>query len=66
LVADVIFWALVGLLVWARYFDVTRLNGLTAEGKPASLHHWRRYATFLVASAALLWALAHGTAHVLL
>ena len=56
---DVLFWAFVGALVVARYVDVTRLDGLTADGQPASLRHWRRYSGALVAIAAGVWALAH-------
>lgn len=59
---DAVFWGVVSVLVGARYIDVTRLGGLTAEGDPASLRHWRRYSAYLVAASAGLWALAHAAA----
>ena len=61
-VLDGVFWAMVGTLVVVRYFDVTRLHGLTADGKPASLRHWYRYAFGLLAASGGGWTLAHAAA----
>ena len=58
-VLDIIFAGLVGVLLLVRFVDITRLNGLTAEGEPASLAHWRRYAAMLLVASTLLWLLAH-------
>lgn len=63
---DVAFWGAAGVLVWVRYIDVTRLDGLTAEGEPASLRHWRRYTGYLLGASAALWALAHGVAQLVI
>lgn len=56
---DIIFWLLVGALLVIRYIDIKWLRGLTAEGKPASMHHWYRYTGYLLAASVALWALAH-------
>ena len=56
---DVVFWAVAVGMVGARYIDVTRFGGLTAEGEPASLRHWRRYAGYLLAASAGVYVLAH-------
>jgi hypothetical protein len=57
---DAAYWSLVPLVVAARYLDITRFEGATVYGEPATLQHWKRYALgFLVVSAAL-WLGAHG------
>jgi hypothetical protein len=60
--ADAVFWVIVLALMGARYFDITRFKGQTAAGQPASMAHWRRYATLLVVLSFCLWGLAHGMA----
>jgi len=45
---DGAFWATAALLVSVRYVDITRMNGQTASGEPATLAHWRRYVAMLV------------------
>lgn len=50
-----IYWALVGALVGVRYLDVTRLGGLTSDGKPATISDFRRYGVKLLAFAGALW-----------
>jgi len=62
---DISFWAIVAALIIVRYIDITRLNGLTSDGEPASLRHWRRYALLLVLIAGGAWALAHWVARFL-
>jgi hypothetical protein len=57
---DIAFWAIVVALIILRYIDITRMNGLTSEGEPASLQHWRRYALLLLLIAGGVWVLAHG------
>ena len=59
---DVLFWAVVVVMVGVRYIDVTRFGGLTAEGEPATLRHWRRYTGYLLAASAGLYTLAHAVA----
>lgn len=53
--ADVAFWTSVLSIVLARFYDVTRLNGRTAEGSPATLADWRRHAGWLLLVAAIVW-----------
>ena len=57
---DIAFWAIVVALILLRYIDITRLNGLTANGEPASLQDWRRYVLLLLLIAGGVWVLAHG------
>jgi len=60
--ADLVFWAIIVLLMAVRYLDIRRFGGLTAWGQPASLGHWRRYAALLLIFALLLWFSARGVA----
>jgi hypothetical protein len=57
--SDIIFWSAVAAMIIVRFLDIKFLDGLTADGKPASLRHWRRYAIILALSSALVWAAAH-------
>jgi hypothetical protein len=41
---DVVCLLVVGSLVGVRFLDVRFLNGRTADGDPATMDHWRRYA----------------------
>ena len=60
---DTAFGATVALLIAVRYVDITRLNGQTASGEPATLAHWRRYTFGLVLFGAAAWAAAHAIAY---
>lgn len=53
--ADVAFCASVLSIVLARFYDVTMLNGRTAEGEPATIADWRRHAGWLLAIATIFW-----------
>jgi len=57
--ADALFWLCVGLLLAARYVDVKHFKGRTAEGRPATLADWRRYALLLGGISLGLWLVAH-------
>lgn len=61
-VADAFYWGTVGCLLAARYVDVRHLKGLTADGAPASMAHWRRYAVFVLIAATGLWLAVHAVA----
>lgn len=56
--ADIIFWLVALALILARYFDIRYLKGETADNKPATLKHWRRYSVILLIAAGLLYLLA--------
>src|SRR5512140_2058006 len=56
--ADAIFWLITVGLILARYVDIRYLKGETADNKPATLKHWRRYAVILLIAAGLLYLLA--------
>jgi len=61
--ADVAFWLIVLFLAGIRYFDITRMGGLTVTmNKPATMAHWRRYVLFLVLIGLVLWGIAHAVA----
>jgi len=56
---DVLYWFTVGCLLAARYVDIRSLGGRTADGAPATMGHWRRYAVVLVVVSAVLWIVVH-------
>lgn len=58
-VFDILFWINVGLLVLIRFYDITRLKGLTAECKPATLRDWGRYSALLLLISTAIWIFAH-------
>jgi hypothetical protein len=62
---DIIFWALVSVLVLVRYYDITRLEGLTAESEPATLQHWKHYTLILLLISSALWVIAHSIRYIL-
>ena len=61
--ADAFYWAIVGSLLAARYVDIRHLFGTTADGDPATMAHWCRYATILGAVSTGLWLGAHVMAY---
>lgn len=60
--ADLTFWLAVLFTLAMRYIDITRMQGLTATGEPATLSHWRRHILFLAIGAGVLWAIVHALA----
>ena len=63
--ADVAFWVIAAGLISARYVDIKRLKGLTADGhEAATMRHWRRYVFLVVTICSVLWVLAHVAAYV--
>jgi len=56
---DFIYWIVVVMLITARYIDVKKMNGLTAEGEPATIVHWRRYTFLLILVSMSLWIISH-------
>jgi len=60
---DLAFWGTVVLLIAIRYWDIRKLNGLTAGYEPATMAHWGRYAVGLTVVSFVLWALARGAAY---
>ena len=57
---DLAYWIAVLLLVLIRYCDIKYLGGLTAQGQPASIAHWRKYVILLLLIATGVWLVAHG------
>jgi hypothetical protein len=58
-VLDIAYVTVVVALILARYIDITRLNRLTEDGKPATLGHWRRFVFTLLLISGAVWCLAH-------
>lgn len=56
---DLGYWVVVAALLAARRIDITRYHGATADGDPATLSHWRRYALGLVPLSGAAWGAAH-------
>lgn len=58
-IADILFAVIVLVLIGARYVDIVRYRGSTADGnEPATMAHWKRYALTVAAVAAALWVVA--------
>lgn len=47
------------LVLAARYLDISRFDGTTDTGEPATIEHFRRYAMKLFLVAAAVWSLVH-------
>ena len=58
-IMDGVYFAVAAGLIVVRYLDVTRFDGRTADGDPATVADWRRYALTLTAVAGAGWGLAH-------
>jgi hypothetical protein len=58
--ADVLYGLAMISLLAARYWDIRAYGGQTADGEPATMAHFTRYAIGLVALGAVLWLAAHG------
>jgi hypothetical protein len=56
---DLAYWLVIAGMILVRYIDITKLRGLTKDGEPATLGHWRRYALFLPLIVGGVWVLAH-------
>jgi hypothetical protein len=59
---DAAYWATVLGLIGARYLDIVRFGGSTAEGNPATMLHFRRFTGYLLGLASVAWLAAHGWA----
>jgi len=56
---DAAFVAVALALIAVRFMDIRLFEGKDADGKPATMVDWRRYAVRVIAAAAGLWLLAH-------
>jgi hypothetical protein len=56
---DVLYWIVAVGMVVARYVDIARLGGQTADCEPADMRDWRRYVIAVFVATAALWVLAH-------
>jgi len=55
---DGLYFAAAAAMIGVRYLDITRFQGQTSDGQPASLADFRRYAALMVVVAAGVYALA--------
>lgn len=55
---DAVFWCAALLTLTLRYVDVTRYQGLTSRGEPATAAHFARYAVGLLVTSCVGWTLA--------
>lgn len=53
------------LVIGVRYLDIRFLDGRTAEDKPATMTHWRRYAFSVGVAGFGTWLLARVVTHFL-
>lgn len=58
-IPDAVVWLTVALMIVARRVDITRGQGTTATGEPATLAHWRNYAVTVVCVAGVASVFAH-------
>lgn len=56
---DLGYCSAVMLVLAARYLDISRFEGTTDTGEPATTEHFRRYAIKLLLAAAVVWVLVH-------
>ena len=61
-ILDAVYLLIVVALVVVRYLDITKLNGATTSGKPATLADWRKYFIGIAAISVVLWIAAHAGA----
>jgi hypothetical protein len=56
---DLAFWIIVAGMIAIRYLDISKLDGLTATGEPASMKHWKVYSLLLTVISLVIWGLSH-------
>lgn len=59
---DPAFAAVAAAMILVRFLDVRFLNGETADGHPATLRDWRRYAVGVAVCSFGCWLVLHGVA----
>ena len=57
--SDLGFWLVVLFMIGVWYFDITKMDGLTASEKPASVAIWRWYVFYLIIFGLVVWGIAH-------
>ena len=57
-VLDAVVWVTTGLMLLARWLDISRFNGRTITDEPATMSHWRRYAVLVIGVTLGAWLLA--------
>ncbi|MBI3465264.1 MAG: hypothetical protein HY000_19735 [Planctomycetes bacterium] len=62
---DLSFFVVVALMVWGRCVEQRSGSAITADGKPATWDHVRRYSQRLIVAAVTVWLAANILGHVL-
>lgn len=60
---DGFFWLVVGVMIAARFLDLSYFSRTRADGQPATATDGWRYVVILVVAAAIVWMVAHMAAH---
>ncbi len=63
-VPSLIYWLGVASLIAIRYIDIHSLHGNTADGQPATMKHWQRYALGVLGVSFVVWLVFLGFSYV--
>ncbi len=58
-IIDILFGAGVAVVVFARLLDISKFEGTTLEGEPATMSHFWGYSLKLLMAATGAWLIAH-------
>ena len=56
---DVVYWAVVAVILFVRYADVKWLKGLGTDAQPATMSDWVKHARLLLIMAGGVWVIVH-------
>jgi hypothetical protein len=57
--ADIVFWCMAAAISLAKFLDIKLYGGLTDDGKPLSMAHWRKHTAILLALTTAVWLIVH-------
>jgi len=57
---DAAFLLVAVAIIVLRYVDIHHFHGDTADGKPATMRHWKRYSILVAIGSLLLWLATRG------
>ena len=62
--SDIAYWSTLVAMIGLRLLDIKLLGGETADYKPATMAHWRKYSIKLILFSLLVFILVKGLAHI--
>lgn len=62
-IADYVYLGTIVIMLMARHVDINRFQGHTADGTPATMLHFKRYAIQLVSIGIVMWIAAQFIAY---